>query len=126
MEHRIDLFIEVPQLKYEKLIQEDKEKSSLKIREKVKQARNLQKERFKKEEISTNSEMEIPQIKKYCRVDEESGHLLRKAVDSGQLSARGYHRVLKVAPTIADLSTSENILYEHLAEALMYRIREEK
>lgn len=67
----------------------------------------------------------ISQIKKYCQIDLASQNLLRKYVDSGKLSARGYHRVLKVARTIADLSHSESILYDHLAEALMYRIREE-
>jgi magnesium chelatase family protein len=121
---RIDLFIEVPQLKYEKLVQEDKERGSLKIREKVEKARIFQKERFKGEKFLTNSEMTIPQIKKYCQIDKKSESLLRRAVDSGQLSARGYHRVLKVARTIADLANSENILYPHLAEALMYRIKE--
>jgi len=69
--------------------------------------------------------MEIPQIKKYCQIDSRSESLLRNYVDSGKLSARGYHRVLKVARTIADLENSENILFNHLSEALMYRIREE-
>ncbi|MFQ6050029.1 MAG: YifB family Mg chelatase-like AAA ATPase, partial [Candidatus Paceibacterales bacterium] len=119
---RIDLFITVPQLKYEKLVAIDQENSSLKIRERVKIARQIQQERFRTEK--TNSEMEIPQIKKHCQVDLASQNLLRKYVDSGKLSARGYHRVLKVARTIADLGNSENILYEHLSEALMYRIRE--
>jgi len=69
--------------------------------------------------------MQIPQIKKYCQTNSRSQNLLRKYVDSGKLSARGYHRVLKVARTIADLENSENILHHHLSEALMYRIREE-
>ena len=69
--------------------------------------------------------MEIPQIKKHCQIDDQSGNLLRKYVDSGKLSARGYHRVLKLARTIADLDNSENILFNHLSEALMYRIRED-
>ena len=123
---RIDLFIEVPQLKYEKLIQENSDKSSSKIKERVEKARILQKERFNKDGVITNSEIRIPQIKQYCQVDSKAGNLLRKAVDSGQLSARGYHRVLKVARTIADLADSKNILTEHVAEALMYRIREER
>ena len=123
---RVDLFIDVPQLKYEKLVQDDAERSSAKIREKVKKARDIQGKRFCQEKIFTNSEMAIPQIKKYCQVDEKSGSLLKKAVDSGQLSARGYHRVLKVARTIADLAGADNISYEHLAEALIYRIREER
>ena len=68
--------------------------------------------------------MEIPQIKKYCQVDPASQNLLRNAVDSGKLSARGYHRILKVARTIADLGNSEKILLDHLSEALSYRLRE--
>ena len=129
---RIDLFIEVPAVKYEKLIApDDKEDSSLKIRERIERVRQIQKERFKNDPHTkfggglVNSEIKIPQIKKYCQVDLKSQDLLRKYVDSGKLSARGYHRVLRVARTIADLENSENILSDHLAEALMYRIREE-
>ena len=121
---RIDLFIRVPQLKYEKLVMADEENCSAKIREKVEKARKIQRERFFSEK--TNSEMSIPQIKKYCQVDLPGQNLLREAVDSGKLSARGYHRVLKVARTIADLENSEKILLNHLSEALSYRLREEE
>lgn len=120
---RIDLVLNVPQLKYEKLVAMDEKNSSQIIREKVEKARRFQKERFQKDK--TNSEMEIPELKKYCQVDVNSQNLLKKYVDSGRLSARGYHRVLKVARTIADLENSENILYDHLSEALMYRVRED-
>ncbi|PIP24997.1 MAG: magnesium chelatase [Candidatus Nealsonbacteria bacterium CG23_combo_of_CG06-09_8_20_14_all_36_12] len=123
---RIDLFIEVPAVKYEKLVAPDEENTSTKIRKKVEKAREIQGERFKDESILVNCEMDIPKIKKYCQVDLKSQDLLRRCVDSGQLSARGYHRVLKVARTIADLEGLENILFDHLSEALMYRIREEK
>jgi magnesium chelatase family protein len=122
---RVDLFINVPQIKYEKLVAPDKENYSLKIRKRVEGAREIQKRRFKTEKILTNSEMEIPQIKKYCQVNLASQNLLRKYVDSGKLSTRGYHRVLKVSRTIADLDRSENILTDHLSEALIYRIRED-
>ena len=121
---RIDLFIEVPAVKYEKLASESSESQSDSIREKIENARELQKIRFANDKILTNSEMNIPEIKKYCEHDEKSKELLKKYVDSGKLSARGYHRILKVARTIADLADSENIKYEHIAEALMYRIRE--
>ena len=120
---RIDLFIAVPQLKFEKLIAPEKENLSAKIRERIEKARQIQRERLSSKLI--NSEMKIPQIKKYCQIDSRSENILRRFVDSGQLSARGYHRVLKVARTIADLEGSENIKYDHLTEALMYRIREE-
>jgi len=123
---RLDLFIEVPQLKYDKLISQDEKNSSSKIREKVIKARQIQGTRFSSVSSSllTNSEMSIPQIKKFCQIDLKSQGLLRKYVDSGKLSARGYHRVLKVSRTIADLDRSENISFDHLSEALMYRIKE--
>ena len=130
---RVDLFIEVPPIKYEKLTAPDEENCSERIRMRVEKARKIQEERFKDDNpsissgrgILVNSEIEIPKIKKYCQIDFKSQNLLRKYVDSGRLSARGYHRVLKLARTIADLENSEKILYDHLAEALMYRIREE-
>ncbi len=121
---RIDLFIEVPPLKYEKLAAPDTEHSSEKIRKRVETARQIQRERYKNRKISTNSEMPIQKIKEHCQIDLKSQDLLRKYVDSGKLSARGYHRVLKVARTIADLADSEKISFDHLAEALMYRTRE--
>jgi magnesium chelatase family protein len=119
---RIDLLINVPNLKYEKLVGPDEENSQ-RVRERVIKARKVQKERFKKDK--TNSEMEIPEIKKYCQIDSKSENLLRKYVDSGRLSVRGYHRILKVARTIADLEGKEKISFEHLSEALSYRIKEE-
>ena len=126
---RIDLFIDVPQLKFEKLTMPDDENCSVKIRERVEKAHQIQQERFSSDKgenkILVNSEMQIPQIKKYCQIDSKSQDILRRFVDSGKLSARGYHRVLKVARTIADLDNSENINYNHLTEALMYRIRED-
>ena len=119
---RMDLFITVPRLKYEKLTAPSKENLSQLIREKIKKARQIQRERFKEEKA--NSEMEIPEIKKYCQIDQKSTGLLKKYVNSGKLSARGLHRVLKVARTIADLENSEGIKFSHVSEALMYRTRE--
>ena len=121
---RMDLFIEVPAVKYEKLTADSAENQSQAVREKIETARNKQKTRFIEDRILTNSEMNIPEIKKYCEHDEKSQNLLKKYVDSGKLSARGYHRILKVARTIADLANCEKIKYEHIAEALMYRIRD--
>jgi len=128
---RIDIFIEVPAVKYEKLASESSGNQSHILREKITKTRNIQKERFKNDSsinsgqaILTNAEMNIPEIKKYCQHDGRSQNLLKKYVDSGKLSARGYHRVLKVAKTIADLTESENIKYEHIAESLMYRLKD--
>ena len=121
---RIDLFINVPAIKYEKLAHAefDSENSSLKIRERVCQCRQIQEKRFGNHH--TNAEMDIRQVKQFCQLDKPSEQLLKAAVDSGKLSARGYHRVLKVSRTIADLSKSENIQINHIAEALAYRPQE--
>jgi len=121
---RIDIFIEVPAVKYEKLAGENAENQSAILRERIQKAREVQKERFKNDTILVNSEMNIMHIKKYCQQDTASQSLLKKYVDSGKLSARGYHRILKVARTIADLATSKDISHDHIAEALMYRIKE--
>ncbi len=121
---RMDIFIEVPAVKYEKLTAESAEKQSEALRQKIENVREIQKERFKNEKMLVNSEMQIPEIKNYCQHDSQSQSLLKKYVDSGKLSARGYHRVLKVARTIADLALFENIQKDHIAEALMYRLRE--
>lgn len=120
---RIDIFCWVPNLKFEKLIlPSESERDKEKRKERVILARNIQKERFKKEKL--NSQMEIKEIEKYCEIDGPSKSLLKKAVDSGKISVRGYHKVLKVARTIADLEGSEKILFSHLSEALTYRLRE--
>lgn len=121
---RIDIFIEVPAIKYEKLAETSSENQSKAVKERVEKAREIQKERFKNDKILTNSEMNIPEIKKYCGHDAQSQGLLKKYVDSGKLSARGYHRILKVARTIADLAEKEEMRYEHIAEALMYRLKD--
>ena len=119
---RIDLFIEVPQVKYEKLIKENKDITS-QIKQRIQKAREIQKQRLINHKIITNSELNILQIKKYCEVPLQSQGILKQHVNSSKLSARGYHRVLKVARTIADLDNSEKIMPDHISEALMYRIR---
>lgn len=122
---RMDLFIEVPAVKYEKLVDTSNEQNpSAALRVRIEKARQLQKERFAGTAMLTNSDMNIPAIKQYCAHDEKSQQLLKKYVDAGKLSARGYHRVLKVARTIADLAQMPNIQYDHIAEALMYRLKD--
>lgn len=121
---RIDMFIEVPAVKYEKLAADSSHEQSKIFREKIEKAREIQKARFEGLPMLTNSEMDIPEIKKYCQHGVDSQNLLKKYVDSGKLSARGYHRVLKVARTIADLAESQEIKKEHIAEALIYRLKD--
>ncbi len=122
---RMDLYVALPNVSYEKLTQENDSKESFRIRENVVKARVVQAKRFLGEGILLNSEMTPPLIKKFCKIDTQSELIVKKLVDNGSLSARGYHRLLKVARTIADLENSENILNKHVNEALIYRPREE-
>ena len=122
---RIDLYVEVPHIKYEKLTDEQVEGSSEEIRNKVEKARQIQAQRFANESIITNSEMGIPLIKKHCEPDNQGAALLKNAVNNLHLSARGYHRILKLARTIADLEKSPNISHSNIAEALQYRPEQE-
>jgi len=122
---RMDILIDVPRLSYRKLsIQEFNQSPDTGIKKRIKTARNIQEQRFKQEKTLLNSQMSLPLIKKYCQIDSKSHRLLRQYVDSGKLSARGYHRVLKITRTIADLEQKEGVSYENIAEALMYRIKE--
>ncbi|MFH0969374.1 MAG: YifB family Mg chelatase-like AAA ATPase [Patescibacteria group bacterium] len=120
---RIDLHVEVPRMKFEKLESEEVGEKSADIRERVEKARKIQEERFKSLGIITNSEMSSNQIKKFCKLDEASINLLRNAVSSMRLSARAYYRIIKISRTIADLAEMENINSGHLAEALQYRFK---
>ncbi|MCX6791233.1 MAG: ATP-binding protein, partial [Candidatus Gribaldobacteria bacterium] len=121
---RIDIFCWAGSVTYEDLNRVHNPTASSEIKIKVQKARDLQKQRFKNENFLTNSEMHDSHLKKYCQLDPASNALLKDLVDTGQLSARGYHRVLKVARTIADLDENENITAKNLTEALSYRKRE--
>ena len=121
---RIDLSLEVPPVKYENLIDDASAESSEEIRERIWRARLIQQERFKNESILINSEMDLEEIKRHCHLNNNSSELLAKAVNKFGLSARSYHRVLKVSRTIADLNEKLNIEMGHVAEALQYRLQE--
>ena len=122
---RIDLHIEVPPVKYDKLASEKVAEESSKIRERVAGAREKQLSRLNGMPINTNSEMGIKEIKKFCQVDEKTKELLKNAAQQLHLSARSFYRILKLARTIADLSSEKNIKTQHVAEALQYRPKEE-
>jgi magnesium chelatase family protein len=122
---RIDIHIEVPRMKFEKLSSEKTGESSVSIRERVIAARERQHSRFKNiDGVIANSEMTGQQMKEFCKLGEKELELLKKAVTQLQLSARAYHRIIKIARTIADLAASETIQIPHLAEAIQYRQRQ--
>lgn len=118
---RIDLHVEVPRVQYEKLASEVVAEPSAKIRERVEQARQIQKNRFQNFNFNTNSEMKLKDIKLFCRLNENGQEIIKNAVYKYNLSARAYHRVLKLARTIADLAAAEAIHPDHINEALQYR-----
>lgn len=122
---RIDIHIEVPRMKFEKLSDSKTGEESAAIRERVIRARKRQLERFKNVDgVISNSEMQNRELKEFCRLGEKETALLRQAVDSLHLSARAFHRIIKIARTIADLGDSEQIEVPHLAEAIQYRQRQ--
>lgn len=119
---RIDIHLDVPAVKVEKLTEQDKSsESSSDIRYRVQQARDKQTKRFVDTSILCNADMSNKYIKTFCPLSPECLSLLRMAVEKLQLSARGYHRTIKLARTIADLSDAETLLPDHIAEALQYR-----
>jgi magnesium chelatase family protein len=118
---RIDLHIEVPALRYEDLRSIQPAEPSAAIRERVIAARDRQIERFAHDGIYSSALMRPKHIKKYCKLDAAGESLLGEAVRRLGLSARAYHRILKVARTIADLDHQDNIAPHHLLEAIQYR-----
>jgi magnesium chelatase family protein len=118
---RIDIHLEVPSLKTTDLLNTPTGETSTSIRARVLAAREIQTQRFQHENTITNSRMGQKQLRKWCKLDENSKNLLKEAIESLGLSARAHDKILKVARTISDLSNSDNILPEHLAEAISYR-----
>jgi magnesium chelatase family protein len=119
---RMDIHIEVPRVDYEKLSSDRLGESSADIRARVESARARQRVRFAEAvNVVSNSDMRVAEVRQFCKLDETSESLVRAAMSQLQLSARAYHRILKLSRTIADLAGSDAIQSVHLAEALQYR-----
>ncbi|MFN8424822.1 MAG: YifB family Mg chelatase-like AAA ATPase [Anaerolineales bacterium] len=120
---RIDIHIEVPRVDYEKLSGDRLGETSETIRKRVQAARDIQQKRFSNSnsDIICNADMRVGEIRQFCKLQDEGQSLMRAAMSQMNLSARAYHRILKLARTIADLAGSEEIQSAHLAEALQYR-----
>ena len=122
---RIDIHIQVPRVEYDKLSDARLGETSAAVKARVEAARERQRARFEGTAITCNNEMGPGELRQYCVLDESSRALMKSAMRQLQLSARAYHRVLKLSRTIADLAGSEAITAAHLAEALQYRPRME-
>jgi magnesium chelatase family protein len=123
---RIDLHVDVPRVEYEKLAADSVAESSAAVRARVEAARARQWARFDGSRVASNAEMGIRELKLHCGLDPAGEALLKAAVQRLGLSARAYHRVLKVARTIADLASVGRIGPAHLAEAIQYQRRSER
>ena len=119
---RIDLYVEVEPVPFEKLSDTRPAESSASIRSRVTEARKRQTERFKNpNNTHYNAQMSSRQIRKYCCLDLEATQLLKSAMERLSLSARAYDRILKVSRTLDDLAGQENVNSDHIAEAIQYR-----
>jgi len=119
---RMDMHLEIGTLSYAEMNDGGRAESSETIRERVNRCRRIQTNRFEKHRtIRTNSDMSANLVQKYCRIEEKGRNLLEKSVERLGLSARAYHRILKIARTIADLDGTDSIGNHHLAEAVGYR-----
>ncbi|MDD6212526.1 MAG: YifB family Mg chelatase-like AAA ATPase [Clostridiales bacterium] len=118
---RMDLCVEAPPVSYQDMHQKNREENSQTIRRRVEHAHYIQKKRFQNSGIFFNSQMNVVHLQQFCSLGSEEDHLLEKLYEQNKLSVRGYHRILKVARTIADLDDSPGIRSSHLMEAAGYR-----
>lgn len=122
---RFDLNVKVNKVEFSMLSQEeednDSQMTSEQMRDFIGRARDIQKDRFKNDNIHFNSQMSSRQVKKYCRLGDREKDIMEKAYCTFNMTARGYEKVLKTARTIADMEGEENIAVSHLSEAISYR-----
>lgn len=123
---RIDIHIEVAPVDYEQLSDKSKGESSAEIKARVDKARDIQRERFKGTAVTCNAKMTPQMTKDFCVLSDDANELLKISFEKLGLSARAYDKILRIARTIADLDSSENIEINHIAEALQYRSLDRK
>lgn len=123
---RFDIHIEVPPVEYEDLASKSQEESSAEIKSRVDKARQIQTQRFKGSKTTCNAKLTDVEFEKFCTITEDGAELLKQAFEKMGLSARAYHRIVKVARTIADLEGSTDIGVAHIAEAVQYRSLDRK
>ena len=120
---RVDIFVEVPHIEYDKLSDDRLGESSAKVQERVLAASEIQRRRFNGIKLTSNSEMTPAEVREFCQVEDAAQSLLKSAMKQLYLSARAFHRILKLARTIADLENADIIKAHHVAEAIQYRPR---
>jgi magnesium chelatase family protein len=128
---RIDIHVEVPRVEYEKLTDDRLGEPSADVRSRVEKAREAQQQRFAgarggsmgNTPLLCNADMGPAEVREFCRLDDAGKNLLRAAMSQLGMSARAFHRILKLARTIADLEGAAEIKTHHLAEAIQYRPR---
>ena len=123
---RIDIHLDVTRVDYEKLSDARTGEKSEAIRCRVQVARDRQARRFAGTALACNADMGVAEVRQFCTLDDAGRSLMKAAMAQLQMSARAFHRVLKLSRTIADLAGSEAIKVTHLAEALQYRPRRQE
>lgn len=123
---RIDLCVEAPRIQYTDITQKERQETSKDIRKRVIKARSVQQMRYRGMKVLTNSMLGIKELEKFCCLGDEEELLMKQAFTSLNLTARTYHKILRVARTIADMDDSEKICAGHLKEAIGYRTMDKK
>lgn len=122
---RMDLQLRIQPVAYQEMIRDGKEEASVTIRKRVCSMHQLQRERYKNQKYSYNSQLNSDGIRRFCRLTKEEENFMKSVFDKYKLSGRGYHRLLRLARTIADMDGEEQIQMKHLTEAVAYRMPEQ-
>jgi len=120
---RVDIFVEVPHIDYEKLADDRLGEEAEKVQARVEASRLTQRQRFEGTSLACNAEMTPTEVREYCKTEESAQSLLKAAMKQLYLSARAFHRILKIGRTLADLENTDIIKAHHIAEAIQYRPR---